>query len=812
MRRRNIKLLLRTLQSWVLLFLIFCASSNLIVQEINAGAGQVSLSPVSEDLMTKNVTAYRAFSGTTPYGDVQLIRNSSDTVYAITSNRALLASKDYVTWNVLDSDVLSAFPEYAGLTALRGISTTYNNTLFVSLANSTNSVVLVGQPTPLKIVLNFSGDQQIYFSYDGLGGLAETGNHTLFMGMYGEANGGRVYKSLDYGQTWTLSLNATQFLMDKGALVRTTARHIHNIYYDSKSDRLIVIVGEAVGDSFTESVIYSDDIGNNWNIVDFKDYSFLGMEGMTSITRVGNLYVLGDDSYGRAFFSVYDENFSYVRTLWEYESKYVGQNFFDAETYSGIAYFAGAYSNGDHAIYATDGISFGRVFESNICEFYTFSSLDGHVGVVIRNQVTSDFLLIVFDTLTQSEAERAFNYPLVGANGETLIAPEGYVDNITISLDDYNQNFMLITKEDFEYASYSDFLVNWRDSSSGRISVVSTDSYNGTKSLHYESIGPSEPPRFIENKKWISANLSKGTQVVAGYAVNVKKYNATSDYTSLVYFKFNGTDGIQQTTYVRWHVNTAGWLFITQGYTLTQDINALQIYRVFGQENQEFALDYAFAGYLVNYSSALTVDLFTGISPCSYIEVNGTVKPIVNGSVTLNYHTYVQYISVKLPKFGMMKIEYVYNKTENGPLTLQFTDGGNMTLFSAYFDYLEPYLLINVSITGGKPPYNITLYYNGKILAENQIIGEKWTCNWTTPNEWIGKKYTVILTGLVIDSNGDEVQAQPYLVVDPFSQSTGASGDLTRGFLPYLIASTTACLSAMLYLVRKRKTKKTQRF
>jgi len=804
MKRSDIRLYLEAVPFLVLLFSGFFASSGIIVQRVMADGGQVALSPISDNLMTKNVTAYRAFSGATPYGDIELVRNSSDTVYAITENRAILMSQDYATWTVITSNALSAFPQYSGLTVFRGIAVTYNNTLFVCLANYTESIILRGQPFPLEVVLNISDGQQSYFSYDGLGGIIETDNHTLFMGMYGEGNGGRVYESVDYGRSWTLSLNATQFLINKGALVKTTARHIHSIYYDSKYNRVIVIVGEAVGDSFTESILYSDDLGNNWNIVEFKDYSFLGMEGMTSITKVGNRYVFGDDSPGRAFMSVYDENFTYISTLWEYESNFTGQDFFDAKTYGNLAYFAGE-GNSVYAIYATDGTRFGRVFESERCPFYTFSSLDGQIGVVIRDQVTSDFLLIVFDTLTKSETYRALDYPIVSANSETLIAPEDYVDNITISLEDYSQNFALIAKDDFEYGSNFDFLTNWTDNSGGTMSIITTDAYNGTHSLQYKSTNPSTPARFIENKNWIAANLSAGTQVVVGYAVNVKNYNVTSDYTSLVYFRFNYTDGTSQITYVRWHVNTSGWLLITQEYTLAKNINALQIYRIWGQKNQEFELDYAFAGYLTNYSSALTADLFTGISPCSYIEVNGTEEPVMNGAVTLSYHSYVQYISVKLPKFGMAKISYTYNETNNGPLSMQFTNGGNMTLFSVYYDYPTSYLLINVSVNGGKPPYNITLYYNNKILAENQTTSNKWTYNWTTPNEWIGNKYTVILTGLATDSNGNEVQAQPYLVVDPFSQPAVTSDKLPQNFLPYSIASIAACLSTTLYLVRKHR-------
>jgi len=530
---------------------------------------------------------------------------------------------------------------------------------------------------------------------------------------------------------------------------------------------------------------------------------------MTCGTTVGDKYVIGDDCTGKTFISVYDRNFKYVNTLWEYDTNFKGQNFMDGQTFGNFSYFAGQGNTLYNALYVTDGDSLGRIMESDTCEFYTISSLNGNIGVIAKDRRAGDFLLIVFSALNPIQGLKALDYSLVNSNSEALIAPQGYIDNIRISFEDYSNNFSLIAKDDFEYSGYYSFLGNWSDNSGSTMNLISSSAYNGTQSLRYSSANPNEPSRFVEGRNWVPANLSTGTRVIIGYAVKVDKYNPVSDYTSLVFFRFNNTDGTTQLAYTRWHCNTTGWLLISQEYVLTKDVNAVQIYRIFGESSQQFNLDYVFIGYLNNFPSNVDANFFTGLFKSQYAIINGTAFPIINGEVTLTLNEFVSSISISPPKFGMFKISYSYNSSAPVPLSMRFVDASSNTLFSVYYDEYPSKMLLNVSISGGQSPYIVQLFYNDAPLTTVQSASGNFTYEWTVPNQWIGDKFTVILTGSVTDSTGASATAQPYLVIDPLSESGGepASISLLVEALAVLTVGAAVCLSVFAY-VRSRKRKR----
>jgi len=148
----------------------------------------ITLDPANPSITVKNIGACSFYFGNTPYGEIQQVANSSDTLYAITSARALLKSTDYQHWQLLSEDVLSDFPDYINLNMCRGILVTSDNIILLSLYNSTNSLILVGHPSSFVPIISTSDGKLQTFEYNGLGGLVETTNHTLFLGVYGEAN------------------------------------------------------------------------------------------------------------------------------------------------------------------------------------------------------------------------------------------------------------------------------------------------------------------------------------------------------------------------------------------------------------------------------------------------------------------------------------------------------------------------------------------------------------------------------------------------------------------------------------------------
>jgi hypothetical protein len=748
------------------------------------------------------------FSANTEYGEIQQIVNSSDRIYALTYRRALLESTDYQHWNLTSEDVLAAFSDYSGLFENRGILVTSDNDVLLSFANSTHSLILFGRP-PNNFVPIIASNNSVLktFEYDGLGGLAETKNHTLLLGVYGEANSGLVYKSTDNGTSWNVCLNATQFLIDQGAHIQTIARHIHDLFYDQDQDRVVAIVGEATGDSFSESIIYSDDLGATWKIVEFRDYSFLGMEGMTCGAKVHGNYVIGDDMSGKTFISIYNQDFKYVNTLWEFDNNFVGQNFMDGKTFGNISYFPGEGNHNFNALYVTDGVRLGRILESDSCWFYTISCFGGTVGLTALNWRTGDFLLAIFTELNQTAGLKSLNYPTINSNSEAIIAPEAYVNNIQISFKDYADNFLLIEEDDFEYSSYYSFLQNWTDNSATKMNLNNSYAYNGSQSLQYSSSSSSEPSRFIQGRNWVPVNLSAGTRMIVGFAIKVDNYNTTSDYTAVAYFDFNYTNGKTQSAYARWHVNTNGWLLVSEEYDLAKDVNAVRISQIFGQSNQKFNIDCIFIGYLQsNVSSRLNANFFTGLSESTYATINGTSFPIIDGEVNLVLHDFVSCISVSTPKFGMFEISYVYNVTTSTPLSMRFVDSINSTIFSVYYDTYPSQILINVSISGGLGPYNANLFYNGAKLTMVQTLTGNFTYVWVVPKEWIGSKFTAIITGSVTDLTGNIASAEPYLVVDPPVGSVGAlnfSDAMINAFLS--IALVLALCASGFYCLKSRR-------
>jgi hypothetical protein len=132
------------------------------------------------------------------------------------------------------------------------------------------------------------------------------------------------------------------------------------------------------------------------------------------------------------------------------------------------------------------------------------------------------------------------------------------------------------------------------------------------------------------------------------------------------------------------------------------------------------------------------------------------------------------------------------------PLSAQFTGNNGARLFSLYTTQTP--ILLNVTITGGTVPYNITLFYNNQPIATTSTNGNL-SYSWTAPNEWQGSKFTAIITAQVIDYAGKQVWATPYLVVDPPTTSTD-----TNYILPAILIGIAAATAIQIQISRRKKT------
>lgn len=132
-----------------------------------------------------------------------------------------------------------------------------------------------------------------------------------------------VWKSTDNAQTWTVGLNATQFLIDWYSQHRqepyypvNNQTHVHDVFADRYTGRIWVSVGDIGVPSLSPSIVYSDDFGQTWNaLVDTYNSTISPSIRPIGITSLKDRLIFGEDFAGNTFGVYLDSEQSFYNSI-----------------------------------------------------------------------------------------------------------------------------------------------------------------------------------------------------------------------------------------------------------------------------------------------------------------------------------------------------------------------------------------------------------------------------------------------------------------------------------------------------------------
>lgn len=120
------------------------------------------------------------------------------------------------------------------------------------------------------------------------GGICETANGHLLLGLYGRGLMKGIYKSTDEGKTWANVFDPAAFWKGKYDFF-----HVHNLWYDKQTDYVYATYGDGPpGVNGPEGVMRSEDAGVTWKVI----HDTCGKWRYTAVFRFHDYIYLFDDS------------------------------------------------------------------------------------------------------------------------------------------------------------------------------------------------------------------------------------------------------------------------------------------------------------------------------------------------------------------------------------------------------------------------------------------------------------------------------------------------------------------------------------
>jgi len=594
-----------------------------------------SLTPVSDPYIVVHPILrihgiYKAILNGYSISDIYVWNN---TLWVITNDRALYKSTDLVNYELVNDDVIGSYIEYDGLSPIGKdiLFITGNGTMLVALYNSTMFAIFKSNDYGISFVPVLVVDKP-FDVWDWV----ETTNGTIFFAQYGGAseNLGLVYRSDDYGSTWSIVLNMT-------ALTGESTKHLHGLVYDSETNRLYAIGGEP-----SWNLAWSDDYGNTWKVLKIS-----ACQGIV----YDDYLVFGSDTASGLFYHFFNKTDMTMLKRIMVNATYHGpgaQFTIDIVKINEVIYSITFGYNESLRILNSNGVAdLISIRDPSINQGWSKIANndinDKIVALYITNGVNK---LIVFDALTPEEADFLIGQDryVAGYEGVKRLSIYGYVKDLTITFEPYSIIDTLLFYEDFEDGDVSDWSIV-----SG-VPDVTNYAFSGSYALKVDS------GDFFE-KTVTGLSVPVGSVIVGVMAIDIDA-SAQTGFSAYLDIKFGLSDGSVVTKYLAGYTvprcNTSGYKVFWSSYTFDKEVVNMTIkIRTYG--TGVAYLD-SIAFYTVDQSNAF---LYNNNPIITTFPVNPNYTVIINNvtytgnMITLTLNRYVDVLNVEVPRDQVFKIE-----------------------------------------------------------------------------------------------------------------------------------------------------------